>query len=42
MCDQKYVVLLYHDLPKRSHFHDVLELFIHVPKCELTYEESEW
>ena len=30
---------MYHDLIDRSHFHDVLELFVHVAQSELTVFE---
>lgn len=28
--------MFYHDLREGPHFHDVLELFVHVSQCELT------
>ena len=30
--------ITYHDLPKRSHFHDILELLVHVSQSELTWK----
>lgn len=36
--DNTTSLISYHDLTERTHLHDVLELFIHISKSELTWK----